>query len=265
MKYILVLIAFIIASCSKQNDQKHKEIEEVKKSEIVKPIIRSIQTAHQSNEFAKKEIVSFDIKLIFGENERLDARIYSATNSSKVLVEKSNGTQLFFDGNDIWIHPTDSLYDGARFDALTWSYFFMAPYKLNDPGTKHTSPKLLPYENSDSLLTTKMTFADKIGDAPDDWYIVYQNNESELLEAMAYIVTFGGRDQEKAAQNPHAISYANYKEVEGIPFAHEWYFWNWSEEKGLQDQLGSAIITKIQFSNDYSVFEKTEKAGKVGF
>ncbi len=51
--------------------------------------------------------------------------------------------------------------------------------------------------------------------------------------------------------------------MEGIPFAKQWKFWNWSEEKGLEDQLGVATISNIQFSDDASVFDKKEGAVKV--
>ncbi|SMG47206.1 hypothetical protein SAMN05661096_03360 [Marivirga sericea] len=264
MRYLVILVSLVLASCSSQKENKQeKSPKSSAVAEQVNPIIKSIQEAHKLDAFMQEKIISFDIKLIFGGNERLNARIYSTTNSSKVLVENSEDTRLLFDGNEIWIHPKDSLYDGARFDVLTWSYFFMAPFKLNDPGTHHTEPKKLPYQKNDSLMTTKLTFGENIGDAPDDWYVVYQNEESKVLEAMAYIVTFGGRDQAKAAQNPHAISYSDYIKVEGIPFAQQWKFWNWSEEEGLQDQLGEATISNIQFSGDASVFNKKKRAVKV--
>jgi len=264
MRILIILSTLFLMACSNKTEQKTEQANTNDiKDHSVNPLVASIQEAHQLDEFRKKEIVSFDIKLTFRGNERLNASIYSTTNSSKVLVENAEQTRLLFDGNEIWIHPQDSLYDGARFDALTWSYFFMAPFKLNDPGTHHAEPKMLPYQEDDSLMTTKMTFGENIGDAPDDWYVVYQNEESKVLEAMAYIVTFGGRDQAKAAQNPHAISYSDYKKVEGIPFAHKWEFWNWSEKNGLAEQLGEATISNIQFSDDASIFDKKEGAVKV--
>ncbi|WKK87138.2 DUF6503 family protein [Marivirga arenosa] len=264
MRILIILSTLFLMACSNQTEQETEQanVNEIK-GQSVNPLVASIQEAHQLDEFRKKEIVSFDIKLTFRGNERLNARIYSTTNSSKVLVKNSENTRLLFDGNEIWIHPKDSLYEGARFDALTWSYFFMAPFKLNDSGTHHTQAEKMNYQNEDSLMSSKLTFGENIGDAPDDWYILYQNENSNLLEAMAYIVTFGGREQEKAAQNPHAISYSDYKKVEGIPFAHKWKFWNWSEKNGLEDQLGEATISNIQFTDDHSVFNKSKEAAPV--
>ncbi|WKV12770.1 hypothetical protein [Marivirga harenae] len=127
MRNLVVLIALVFASCSSQKENKQEEsLQSSAVAEQVNPVIKSIQEAHNLDAFMEERIISFDINLIFGGNERLDARIYSTTTSSKVLVENSENTRLLFDGNEIWIHPKDSLYDGARFDALTWSYFFMA-------------------------------------------------------------------------------------------------------------------------------------------
>lgn len=39
--------------------------------------------------------------------------------------------------------------------------------------------------------TAKLTFEKGIGDAPDDWYVVYTDPENNTMQAAAYIVTFG--------------------------------------------------------------------------
>jgi len=265
MRKLTLLFTLFAIACSapKKEESTSVDKKDEEKTEKKHPLISSIQEAHQIEAFQSEEIISFDMNLTFGGQERLNARIYSKTNSSKVLVDKNDGSQLLFDGKDVWIHPADSMYKGARFDVLTWSYFFLAPFKLNDPGTKHSAIKKMPYQSGNSLETTKLTFGDHVGDAPDDWYIVYQNEQTDFLEAMAYIVTFGGKSQDKAAENPHAVSYGAYKKVNNIPFAHEMKFWNWSKSEGLQDQLGHAQISKVSFSNDHSIFEKKANAAKV--
>ena len=52
-----------------------------------------------------------------------------------------------------------------------------------------------------------MTFDRGIGDAPDDWYVVYKDNNSDLLAALVYIVTGGGTSVEVAEEDPHTITY----------------------------------------------------------
>jgi hypothetical protein len=254
----LVIASLLILACSSPKEkEKQTEASTATQDKEIHPLVASIQQTHQLEAFQADEGVAFDIELTFNGQDRLKASIYSTTNSSRVKVIKQNGTELFYDGVDVWMHPEDSLYKGARFDALTWSYFFMAPYKLNDPGTYHTKVKPLPYQEDRVLNTTKMSFGKDVGDAPDDWYVVYQQKDDQLLAAMAYIVTFGGTSETEASQNPHAINYEDYSKVNGIPFAHRWTFWNWSETEGLRDQIGEARISNIQFLKDNKVLSKT--------
>ncbi|PKG42150.1 hypothetical protein [Psychroflexus sp. MES1-P1E] len=263
LSYSFALLLMLACSSPKEKDKDKQEVKNntEKQTKATHPLVASLEKAHQLDAFQKEDLVSFDIELNFNGQDRLKAKIYSTTNSSQVKVVNQEGTELFFDGSEVWIHPEDSLYQGARFDALTWSYFFMAPYKLNDIGTYHSKTKPLPYQDDSVLETTKLTFGNNVGDSPDDWYVVYQRKEDNLLAAMAYIVTFGGKSEEKASQNPHAINYEDYKEIDSIPFAHRWTFWNWSETEGLKDQIGEARISNIDLTKNAK--EISKKQGSV--
>jgi hypothetical protein len=35
----------------------------------------------------------------------------------------------------------------------------------------------------------------------------------------------------RSRENPHAIQYLEYKDVDGIPIATKWIFWAWKMEK----------------------------------
>jgi hypothetical protein len=130
----------------------------------------------------------------------------------------------------------------------------MFPYKLSDPGTQWQS-----YKNEEkdaaSFITEKLTFKPETGDAPDDWYIVYADQNSNLIQKAAYIVTAYG-SKEEAEKNPHAIQYADYEDVNGVPIATKWTFWGWNTKDGLTEQLGEAKLSNIQFlKNSASLFE----------
>ncbi|MTI30352.1 hypothetical protein E1171_05965 [Cytophagales bacterium RKSG123] len=247
----LFLALVYLSACEPQAEKEEKKglEEEVKmesaKAEKKEPIIQTIEAAHKRNEFLAHKGVQFDIEMTFGGQKGLEGRITALTNSSKVRVDKEDGSSLIFDGKDVYISPAAALYPKARFDAMTWSYFFMAPYKLSDPGVKI---EVLGDENAEgrSYHTARMTFAAETGDSPEDWYILYQNEETNLLYAMAYIVTLN-RNVEEASQEPHAISYEDYQMVDGIPMATEWRFWNWSPEEGIEDQIGEVVISDIKF------------------
>jgi len=123
--------------------------------------------------------------------------------------------------------------------------FFSLPFKLTDPGTNWELVDSLKIDST-SYATAKLTFGEDVGDAPDDWYVIYQQPQTGLLQAAAYIVTLG-KTIEKAEENPHAIVYQDYKKVDGIWVASRWTFHNWDKENGIGEQLGDASIRNIKF------------------
>lgn len=220
-------------------------------------LVESIENAHMKNAFLEKEVIQFDMTLFFGGNKVLETTLTMMTNSSKVKLENADGTSLLFDGEEVYMSPAGADYKRARFDMFTWSYFFAAPYKFSDGGTIWEE-KPMAILNGTAYNTALLTFEGNVGDSPDDWYLAYQTPETNLLYAMAYIVTFG-KSVDKANEEPHAISYENYQAVEGIPIATTWKFWMWYEEEGITDVIGEAQISNIHFlSNDASLFTLPE-------
>jgi hypothetical protein len=204
-----------------------------------------IELAHQKQQFLSKEAIQFNIKLEFGEKERLNVKMTVLTNSSKGVLEFKNKSKIIFDQDKVFYSAAIPNEESVRFDAFTWQYFFLFPYKLSDLGTIWN-----PYDNKESdhndYLTQKLTFESGTGDAPDDWYVVYAKKSDDLIEKAAYIVTVKG-SKEEAEKNPHAIQYLEYKEVEGIPIATKWLFWEWKKGEGLTKELGKATLSNIQF------------------
>jgi hypothetical protein len=216
------------------------------KQERQLPVQTAISQAHNTQKFVAQEAIRFDLELYFRGKKRLDATLTSSTASDFIKIERRDGAILTFDGSEVLLHPDTANWRSARFDVFTWQYFALAPFKLQDPGTVWSNAGRRPlFVPGDSLHSAKLTFASGTGDAPDDWYIAYQNAESGLLEALAYIVTFS-KDQQEAEKEPHAITYGDYKSIGGVPFAHSWKFWNWSEA-GLADQLGKASLSNVAF------------------
>jgi hypothetical protein len=207
-------------------------------------LVADIESVHQKNTFKSFEVVEFDLNLVFGGKKRFEGRIYMMTDGSRVKMEDSSSTKLW-DGNKAMVLPDTLDNESARFTLLTWSYFFAAPYKLSDPGTKHEFLGQLPLAESE-FSANRMTFGNGVGDTPDDWYVVYKDNNSDLLAAMAYIVTGGGNSVEEAEKDPHAITYEAYTEIGGIPFATQWNFWTWTKEGKMNKLLGSASVSNIR-------------------
>ena len=210
------------------------------------PFITDIEKANQFNKFHKMEAISFDVDLSFGGKPAFKGTVISATNSSFINIVKADATKMTFDGSKVWLSPAEKNYKGARFDMFTWQYFFMAPFKFSDGGTKWEDLGKRIYDGENKLPAAKLTFESGTGDASGDYYFVYKNARS-LVEAMGYIVTFGGRSVEQAEKGAHAIVYSDYKKVDGVSIAMQWTFHNWSREKGIADKIGEAKITNVKF------------------
>jgi len=245
MKELLYLVfAVVLISCT-QTQPAESETAPPKEKVELNPI-QKIEEAHSKQDFLSKDVVQFDIILKFGGTERLNGSMTLATNSSRGHISYKNGKDLYFDQNKVFVSPETKNTASARFAAYTWSYFFLFPYKLSDPGT-NWSEVTEANLNGNVYNSQKLTFGDGVGDAPDDWYITYSNLESNLMEVAAYIVTAGGSTVEEAEEDPHAISYHDYKDADGIALAHSWQFWEWRKDSGLMRQLGTAELSNFKF------------------
>ena len=226
----LLLIA-LFASCSSTQEKNSP--------------IAVIESAHKKESFLQEEAIQFDLYLEFRGTERLNGTITLLTNSAKAMIELKDSTRIIVNQDRAFHSPDYKNPGSVRFAAYTWSYFFLFPYKLSDPGThwdKYGAETIegVEYERQ------KLTFDAGTGDAPDDWYIAYPNPESHLIDISAYIVTAGSSVKE-AEEDPHAIQYLDYELVDGIPLARRWVFWEWRENKGLTQELGLAKLSNFKF------------------
>ncbi|MEQ8821690.1 MAG: hypothetical protein RLY93_15750 [Sumerlaeia bacterium] len=221
--------------------------------------VESIEAAHDMEAWSAAELISADAVLSFGGSVRLDGTMIVSPSMNRVRVEYADGTVLGYDGETVWMTPADADMPRARFAIFTWPYFFAAPFKLSDPGT-HVEPKgEMPLTESESMATAKLTFGEGVGDAPDDWYVLYRDPETHALKAMSYIVTYGKTDVESAESEPHAIVYDDFQKTDaGFVVPMEWSFHDWSAEKGVfGEALGSAELSNVKtMPMDESLFAK---------
>lgn len=268
----LIFLCFAVSIFSCKNDTSEEKIPVEPNNGIgngatppkVFSFSENIEEAHNKTAFAMNEAISFDIDLNFGGSPRLQGTVSMTTNSSKVRVDRNNGSSIIYDGKKIAITPGDAEADGARFDIFTWQYFFALPFKLTDPGTVWEAGELRSLDSIE-YKTAKLSFEDAIGDSPDDWYVIYQDPETRLLKAAAYIVTFNTNKQE-AEQNPHAIVYSNFETVNQVSIASKWSFHNWSETDGFGKKIGEATLSNIKFfspeEDDFRIPENSKNIEK---
>ncbi|GEQ85932.1 hypothetical protein ULMS_14400 [Patiriisocius marinistellae] len=253
MKKIVLVLSFgmLLFSCKNDKISEEKTIEtlETNKEEMPKRQVDSlvglIENTHNRDMFVSKEAVAFDIAIAFGGNEILNGKMVLLTNSGGGRIDLKDGNSIIANQNGVFASPGLAENERVRFNAYTWSYFFSLPYKLADEGTKWSSISQRNF-NDTTYNTRSLTFADGTGDAPDDWYVVYTDTETNRLDAAAYIVTLG-KTKAEAEADPHAISYENYELISGVPVAKDWKFWEWTLDNGFGKEIGNAKISNVEF------------------
>ncbi len=223
-------------------------------------LVQAIEAAHNKDAWYAQPGVRTNIVVEFGGRTSVEGTLTMAPNGGVARIDRAAGGAVIFDGETAWITPADAEFPGARFHSLTWSYFLAAPYKLSDPGANvaETGARKMSGQEYD---TAKLTFDAETGDAPDDWYFLYADSGSGLLGSMAYIVTFG-KDAAEAEQEPHAIVYGDYQDVEGIPVPMKWTFHSWNEAQGIHgDPIGVVTLDGFEFAAPPAgAFDKPEDA-----
>ncbi len=267
----IITIATSVVSCKMEVDKTEgtantqlvqEQSGSIDKNEVEYSAIKEVKTmelAHGKASFLSQDVVSFKIKLSFNGAPRLDGRISMSTDSRQVLINKNDGSTIYYDGEDVWFTGESSNDQKARFDALTWSYFFALPFKISDQGTQ-----IEKMDSNSDHLKYNLSFESEVGDTPDDWYHLYIDRETHLLSYAGYIVTYGDVDPEQAAENAHAIEYLNYNTVENISLPSIWKFYNYDKDIDRSKVIGEAEISQIKFGtfNDHSL-EKPDGAYRI--
>ncbi len=221
----------------------------------------SIEKAHKKQQFLSKKVLSYDIAVMFGGKNHLEAKVTQTVGGDKIKIEKSNGATILFDGNEVYATGiSKEKLGGARFDIFTWPYFTNLPYKLNDKGTVWSNFETKPFYKK-TFNTGKLSFTAGTGDAPDDWYIIYQNPTTKIVEGAAYIVSFG-KGKEAAEKEPHAVKFNEFKSVSNIPIPVSWTFHLWTDKEGYGTQVGDVSLKNVLFLDEAN-FSKPENATKV--
>ncbi len=209
-------------------------------------VARRIEAAHGMHAWTEKEAVACDITVTLGGARMLSGSMTYETGRGRVRIETENGATLVFDGERAWVSPSAAQVPMVRFQLLTWPYFLAAPFKLRDPGT-YLTPHGRRQLDGVTHVTALLTFDVGIGDSPDDWYVIYQDPDTDRLAALAYIVTYGTTTAE-AEKEPHALVYEDYRTIDGVAMATRWVIYNWSLAAGPHGEpLGDVTLTNVRF------------------
>ncbi len=232
--------------------------------EEVKAFVGEIEEAHGMSNWPAGKVLKVDISFAPPGQEFVKGTMWMNSTFAKQRFVDGKGHVYGFDAETAWKEDakTPSMAGpGTRFLLPTLAYFVGAPFKLSDPGVnlELKEEQMVLTEGGEAYDAAKMTFDAGVGDAPDDWYVVYKNPETGVMEGMAYIVTYS-KSREEAEETPSCVVYKNYTDVNGLKLSQDWTFYYWDEEKGGSGEPKYlATVRKMTFvDGDDSLFSMPE-------
>ncbi|HDZ06560.1 hypothetical protein LCGC14_0053350 [marine sediment metagenome] len=188
----------------------------------------------------------FNYQPLNGKTARDSYQTVDTWSNKSLHTSATDSTAKFgWTGEQAWVKAKDSTafaYD-TKFWALTPLWFVGHPFVLSGEGVNLALLEPTTYKEKDYNVV-KVTFDAETGDAPDDYYILYVNKESNKLAVMRYIVSYpqyfkdGGHAPEKFTE------FVGEQVVDGItmPGGFKTY---WT----VKDNQPGDYITKIDFTD----------------
>ena len=98
---------------------------------------------------------------------------------------------IVFDGKETWSTDWKRL-NPPKFMVNMAYYFLNLPWITQDDGVVlgDFGEGKLPHDDK-AYITIRMTFEAGVGDAPDDYYVIYIDPDTHLMRGCEYIVTYG--------------------------------------------------------------------------
>lgn len=184
-------------------------------------------------------------------------QIVDTWSSRAVHTLTSDSTISFgWTGNEAWVSPEGAeLPSDARFWSLTPYYFIAMPFVLADPGVILEEAGQTTIDEQTYNLVY-VTFAPGTGDAPDDYYYVLIDPETNLVGGVRYIVSYPGFFPEGGNSPETVMLYDGTQTVDGITLQEGFrsFLWN-GNGRGDAKARGSLSLVQFQPTAPDSMFK----------
>jgi len=175
---------------------------------------------------------------------------------------RSVDARFAWTGERAWMAPDSIEQPNPRFWALSGFYFQQIPFVLADPGVNYEA---LPDDTLDGTPhdMVEITFGDNVGDAPDDVYTLYLDENSGRVDAIRYAVTYGRDVESRADLRETFFDYRDYVTVHGLTVPTRFKGYTYSDEEGIGDTLyNEAFADSISYRRSFeeSKLEPPENA-----
>ncbi|MGB3585541.1 MAG: DUF6503 family protein [Tunicatimonas sp.] len=164
-------------------------------------------------------------------------------------------------GKQAWVRPADANVPyNTRFWSLTPYYFVGIPFVLADDGTNfellgEQTHRDRPYD------AVKITFGENIGDAPDDYYVVYIDQETKQVDVTRYIVSYPGYFPDGGHLPEKFMDWTDHQTIHGITLAQGFDTYWWKDEQPAE-HITAIEVSRVEFMPDITdaYFEAPENA-----
>ncbi len=251
MRYIYLFLTLIWLFSCKPSEP---EFQEVAGDEIVYP--ESIQKMFMTHGGLDtwNTMASLSYHVTRGERKEIHT---IDLNNRKVLIN-GDGYDIGFNGIQAWISPDKSAWPDARprFYHNLIFYFHSLVFLVADPGINFNDKGVQEIDGK-ALIEVSVTYKEKVGDSPEDEYILFIDADTYRLEHILYTVTYFTGEKRK---DYNGLKFTSWKEVDGLLIPEE--FKGYKAEGGmLTEERYVASFSDMQFSTegpDQSIFEVPE-------
>lgn len=156
-------------------------------------------------------------------------------------------------GSEAWSHPdTVDIDINPRFWSTTPFYFIALPFVLADNGV--ILEKLTPKEYKGIMYdVVKASYETGIGDAPDDYYIIYIHPQTKRMEGLRYIVSYPGFFPDGGHTPEKFMEISGYQTIDGIMLPTGYHTYRF-EDNEPTELITKVNVTEVSFKPD---LEKT--------
>ena len=216
-----------------------------------------------ANWFGKGPIAfHFDYQPLDGGRRRNSYQVIDQW-SVRAVHEVADNRDITYgwDGKQAWSFP-DSADVGVnpRFWSTTPYYFVGLPFVLADEGVilEELGKKEFKGITYDLI---KASYENGIGDAPDDFYVIYIDPETKLMGALRYIVSYPGFFPDGGHLPEKFMEITGQQTVDGMTVPTG-YHTHWFKNDEPEEHITTIDVTEVSFKDDMldSYFEMPEGA-----
>lgn len=161
-------------------------------------------------------------------------------------VAANRGNKYGWDGQNAWQFPdTANVGVNPRFWSTTPFYFVGLPFVLADAGV--ILEELDPKEyNGVTYQLIKASYESGVGDAPDDFYVIYIHPETKLMGGLRYIVSYPGFFPDGGNSPEKFMEILGHQEIDGVTVPTG-YNTHWFKDEQPAEHITKIDVTEVSF------------------